>query len=210
MSTLIAIPSMDEVPAVFAQALSMLEKVDETAVAFQIGSLIYTSRNALAKKAIEMDADYVLWLDSDMVFEPSLLKDMRQTMQERDIDILCGAYFKRVAPYTPVLFDELKIDGNSCKYHSMVDMPPGDDLFKVDACGFGCVLMRADVIFSVMSEHAQLFNPINGVGEDLSFCWRARECGFDIWCDPTIKLGHCGRAIITRDFFNAYRGAKNA
>ena len=209
MNTLIAIPSMDEVPAAFAQALAMLEKVGNTAVAFQIGSLVYTSRNKLAQTSIEMDADFVLWLDSDMVFEPNLLVHMMRTMEEHNIDILCGPYYKRVAPYKPVLYDTLRIEGNGCQYHGM-DEVPSEGLFKVDACGFGCVLMRAEVIISVLGKHAQTFNPINAVGEDLSFCWRARDCGYEIWCDPSIKLGHIGRTVITRDFFNAYRGAKNA
>lgn len=209
MNTLIAIPSMDEVPAAFAQALAMLEKVGNTAVAFQIGSLVYTSRNKLAQMSIEMDADFVLWLDSDMVFEPDLLVRMMRTMEERNIDILCGPYYKRVAPYKPVLYDTLRIEGNGCQYHGM-DEVPSEGLFKVDACGFGCVLMRSEVIISVLGKHAQTFNPINAVGEDLSFCWRARDCGYEIWCDPSIKLGHIGRTVITRDFFNAYRGAKNA
>jgi hypothetical protein len=30
------------------------------------------------------------------------------------------------------------------------------------------------------------------VGEDYLFCDRAREQGFEVWIDPTIKLGHMG------------------
>ena len=66
MRILIAIPSMDQVPAQFAASLAMLRKTEETAVAFEISSLIYTARNTLALKAIEHKADYILWLDSDM------------------------------------------------------------------------------------------------------------------------------------------------
>lgn len=198
---------MDEVPVNFAQALAMLQKVDNTAIAFQAGSLVYTSRNELAKHAIQMEADYVLWLDSDMVFEPSLLKDMLSTMKENDINFLTGAYFKRVEPYTPVLYDKLRLEGNFCNYHSLEEIPEG--LFEVEGCGFGCVLMSLDVILSVLGKFAQAFQPINGMGEDLSFCYRARECGFAIWCDPSIKLGHVAKTIVTKQFFETYRGAKN-
>lgn len=209
MNILIAIPSMDEVPVAFAQALSMLEKVGNTAIAFQSGSLVYNSRNDLARRAITMDADYVLWLDSDMVFEASLLKDMMATMNERNIDFLTGAYFKRVEPYSPVLYDKLRLEGNFCNYHNL-DEIPSEELFTVEGCGFGCVLMRSEVIFSVLGKHARTFQPINGMGEDLSFCWRARDCGYEIWCDPSIKLGHVGRTVVTRQFFETYRGVKNA
>jgi len=30
------------------------------------------------------------------------------------------------------------------------------------------------------------------IGEDYLFCDRAREQGFEVWIDPTIKLGHMG------------------
>ena len=207
MNILVAVPSMDEVPVNFAQALAMLQKVDNTAIAFQTGSLVYTSRNELAKTAIKMEADYVLWLDSDMVFEPTLLKDMLNTMKENDIDFLTGAYFKRVEPYSPVLYDKLRVEGNFCDFHALEDVP--NELFTVEGCGFGCVLMSLDVIISVLGKFAQSFQPLNGMGEDLSFCYRARECGYEIWCDPGIRLGHVAKTIVTREFFEAFRGSKN-
>jgi hypothetical protein len=27
-------------------------------------------------------------------------------------------------------------------------------------------------------------------GEDVSFCLDAKEAGFEIWCDPKIRVGH--------------------
>ena len=104
---LIAIPCMDQVPAPFAQSLAMIRKPDndQVACAFQMGSLIYTSRNNLALQAMQLEMDYVLWLDSDMVFPQNLLVDMKQTMDEKGLDFLSGLYFRRVPPFTPVLFD---------------------------------------------------------------------------------------------------------
>ena len=64
MKTLVAVPCMDQVPAQFAQSLALLQKVDECAIAFQMGSLIYNSRNNLATMAIQKGVDQILWLDS--------------------------------------------------------------------------------------------------------------------------------------------------
>ena len=107
MKILIAVPCMDQVPAQFAQALATLNKVDgECLVAFQIGSLIYHSRDALARKAIECEADYILWLDSDMVFPPDTLAKLLEDRESGDI--ITGLYFRRVHPFSPVLFDKLE------------------------------------------------------------------------------------------------------
>ena len=131
MNILIAVPSMDTVPAVFAQALSMLHKVGNCAIAFQVGSLIYTSRNALATRAIEMGADYVLWLDSDMFFEPDTLERMLKRMQEKDIDFLTGVYYRRGEPYTPVLNDVLKMNSDEIPiWHDMTELPE-EELFEL-------------------------------------------------------------------------------
>lgn len=207
MKTLIAVPCMDSVPSQFAQSLAMLQKVDECAIAFQIGSLIYTSRNELAKKSVEMGADYVFWLDSDMVFTPDVLKRMFKTLKDNDLDILTGLYFRRVHPYSPVLFDQLEIDSeNACHWTNFESIP--DELFEVGGCGFGCVLMKTEVFFSVMATFNNMFSPLGNVGEDLSFCWRARQCGYKVYCDPSIALGHIGHTQVTREFYEVYKGTK--
>lgn len=205
MNILIAVPSMDSVPAVFAQSLSMLQKVGNCAVAFQVGSLIYNSRNDLAQKALKMHADYVLWLDSDMMFEPNLLVKMMNTLKENNLDILSGVYYRRVKPFSPVLFSKLSIDEDTyfCE-HENLNAYPEDKLFEVEGIGFGCVLMSTDVLLEVGIKYKDWFSPIGKVGEDLSFCWRARQMGYKIFVDPKIQLGHCSHNIITKSFYDAY------
>ena len=205
---LIAIPCMDQVPAPFAQSLAMIRKPDndQVACAFQMGSLIYTSRNNLALQAMQLEMDYVLWLDSDMVFPQNLLVDMKQTMDEKGLDFLSGLYFRRVPPFTPVLFDQLDFDDEGvCQWNEFTDIP--DDLFQVGGCGFGAVLIKTDVLFEVQCKYETMFTPLGNTGEDLSFCWRARQCGYDIWVDPKQELGHVGYSVINRKFYESYSSA---
>lgn len=204
MNILIAVPSMDSVPAVFAQSLSMLQKVGDCAVAFQIGSLVYDSRNNLAKHALSMKADYILWLDSDMMFEPDILEKMMAKMQEKNLDILSGIYYRRRHPFSPVLLKKLSVDENNFATYENYNSYPEDDIFEVEGIGFGCVLMSSDVLFDVAAQFKDWFSPLGRVGEDLSFCWRARQCGYKIFADPEIQLGHCGSQIITKGFYEAF------
>ena len=202
MNTMIAVPCMDQVPAPFCQSLAQLRKVGDCVLAMKSGSLIYTSRNDLATQAIQMDADYVFWLDSDMVFKPDTLVRMMDTIRNEDIDILTGLYFRRVPPYTPVLFDKLDIRGNICSWSEFHEIPGG--LFEVGGCGFGCVLMKTDVFFDVQSKHGNMFAPIANNGEDIAFCWRARDCGFKIFCDPSVICGHVGYSVVDDQFFRVF------
>lgn len=201
MKVLIAVPCMDQVPAQFAQCLATLGKVDKTIVAFQIGSLVYTSRNDLVQIAIKRGCDYIFWLDSDMMFPPDALVRMFKSLEHGDI--VSGLYFRRVAPFTPVIYDKLDIDETGCHYTEPKEIPDG--IFEVEGCGFGCVLMPTDIMLDVMEKYGSPFTPINGIGEDLSFCWRARQLGFKIVCDPDIPLGHVGHHVITRELYEAVK-----
>lgn len=203
MKVFVAIPSLDTVPALFCQSLALLQRAGDTIVGFQVGSLVYNARNELARQAIKSEADWVLWLDSDMVFEPDLLKKMLKVCEENDIDFLTGLCFRRKPPYTPCLFDRLDKMEHGASYTTIMSVPEGR--FKVGGCGFAGVLMSTDVLLSVAARFGgRMFDPLEGFGEDVSFCWRARQCGYEIWCDSDIELGHIGSMIVTREFFEAY------
>ena len=206
MKTLIAVPCMDQVPALFAQSLASLNRVDECAVAFEIGSLVYTSRNNLAKKAIEYGADFIFWLDSDMVFNPDLLELLHKELKEKDLNFLSGLYYRRVEPYTPVAFETLTMEEDGCKWTEFEETPT--ETFEVAGVGFGCVLMKTEMFIDIFVKFGAFFDPLKGVGEDLSFCWRARECGYKLYCNPTIPLGHVGNNIITKNYYDSYKAVR--
>ena len=208
--TLIAVPCMDQVSARFAQSLSTLKKVGQCTVSFLIGSLIYDSRNRLAGMAVEMDADYILWLDSDMVFPPDTLERMMKVLDEHpEIDVLTGLYFRRGAPFTPVLFSKLEVnDEGVLEFDDVPELP--NELFEVAGCGFGIVLMRTEMLLDIAAKEGggMWFSPIANAGEDCAFCIRARENGYKIYCDPSIEAGHMGYAPITRAFYEATKEQK--
>lgn len=203
MKVLIAVPCMDQVPAPFCQSLAQLKKVGECVLAMKSGSLIYTSRNSLATMAIQMDADYVFWLDSDMVFQPDTLVRMMDTVQKHNIDMLTGLYFRRVPPYSPVLFDKLEMRTKTVLDWSEFKTIP-EDLFEVGGCGFGCVLVNTEVLISVQGKHGNMFAPMGNNGEDIAFCIRAKDCGYKIICDPSIICGHVGYSVVDDQFFKAF------
>ncbi len=208
MKVFIAVPSMDTLPALFCQSLALLQRAGDTQIGFEVGSLVYNARNNLARQAIKSEADWVLWLDSDMVFGPDLLQRMLKVCTENDIDFLTALCFRRKPPFTPCLFDRLDKVGRGASYTAIMSVPDGR--FKVGGCGFAGVLMSTDVLMSVASKFdGRMFDPLEGFGEDVSFCWRARQCGYDIWCDSEIEMGHVGNCIVTRAYFEAYEGNKD-
>jgi glycosyltransferase involved in cell wall biosynthesis len=58
-------------------------------------SVITMSRNYIVKRALAMNADYILWIDSDMGFPP----DTALRLLAHDKDIVGATYNQRVKPY---------------------------------------------------------------------------------------------------------------
>ena len=205
---LIAVPCMDQVPAQFAHSLATLTSygIPDTHISvwFNLGSLVYTSRNEIAKKALLDEADLVMWFDSDMVFNPDTMINMLKLIDEGH-DMVTGIYYRRTHPFSPTVFRTMEID--EAKQEAVFDefetMP--DEPFEVAACGFGCVLMRTEMFVAVFGKFGNMFSPIGNVGEDIAFCWRARQCGYKIIADPSISLGHVGHTIVTKQFYENYK-----
>ena len=73
---------MDNVAAPFAHSLATMEKAGECVISMNISSLIYDARNQLAAQALKAQADYILWLDSDMIVQPDVIPRMLKHMEE--------------------------------------------------------------------------------------------------------------------------------
>ena len=196
MKTLIAIPCMDTVPVQFMQSLLYLEKIGDVRTAIESGSLIYDSRNLLLETAIHGEFDRILWFDSDMEFQPDTMQRLCNDIDDSGCDIVSGLYIKRKPPFDPVIFSEccLRQEGEwKMPSHKCYKDYPRDQLFEVEAFGFGCVMMTMDAVKKITDAFGtRLFMPLPGFGEDLSFCMRARNVGIKLWCDSRIVLGHIG------------------
>lgn len=189
---LVAVPTLNKVDVKFVASWANIvfchgiEDV-ECHPQFLVDSMTYTARINLADIAVNGDFDYVFWMDSDMVIPHDALKKML----EADKEMVTGLYFQRRGNHAPVIYTRF------CEPYKNY---PENELFLVLACGFGCVLMKTDVIRRVAETHNGLtFQPLNEVGEDLSFCKRWKDCGGEIWCDPTIKCGHIGECVFTEE-----------
>ena len=211
MKTLIAIPCMDTVPVAFVASLDALIPSGQCQKYYESGSLVYDSRNRLAQKAVAEGYDRVLWLDSDMVFEPDLLLALERTMKEENADLVTGLYFTRKYPnYRPVIYSHVhyklnpqegRVTPEAVTYFDY----PKDKPFKVSGCGMGVCLTKTAMLEDILKKKGLPFTPMPGFGEDLSFCRRAEDLGYTMVCDPRIKAGHVGQLVVTEEIYEGVR-----
>lgn len=209
MKTLIAVPCMDTVHAKFAEALLNMNKPEGTSVCFNTGSLVYDSRNLLSITAIEQNFDAVLWLDSDIIMPQDTLVRLSQYIQS-GADMATGLYFKRTFPPLPVIYDKITppADDGSGKLvkqiHDYLDYPENAS-FPVAGCGFGCVMTSVPMLRTLWDAYGPPFNPFPWAGEDISFCYRATQHGYNILCDSSLTCSHIGSMLYTQDLYRKTR-----
>lgn len=195
MKTLIAVPCMDMMHTQFVRSLLGMGISGECEINFCTSSLIYDSRNTLAQKALNDDFDRVLWLDSDMTFSPDMFAKLSADIDD-GCEMVCGLYMTRKEKIKPCIYSEIG-PGNA---KTMFDYPK-DSLFEIAGCGFGAVMMTTKLIDEVGEKFGYPFSPVQGMGEDITFCYYVKMLGKKIYCDSRIKLGHIGFKEITEETY---------
>lgn len=189
---MIAIPTLDYIHSRFARCLIDLAKYLSSVgvdydVCFEGCTLVYISRDNLAKKAIEGGYERVLWLDADMIFDFNVYHQLASTRK----DFVTGQYRGRHGKNKPCLFDKLIPSIRSTEF--------GEGVYRIEGCGFGCVLINTDILKHIMEEFGTCFTPTQEFGEDTMFCKRALDMGYEIWATDRVKAGHIAQTIIYPD-----------
>ena len=192
---IILIPAMDMMPVLTCQSLIGLEKPETAKAVFTIGTLVYDARNSLADVAMEAGADLALWVDSDMAFEPDLYRKLKAAMDESGADMVSAMCWRRKPPIELVQFEVLQRDEEKNAWNVRALSKPPEGIQEIDACGFGGVLMKVDLLRDMKQVFGQPFQPTDGLGEDLAFCVRAKMLGAKIVCDGRALMGHIGTAV---------------
>jgi hypothetical protein len=141
--------------------------------------------------------DFILWIDADHVFNPRHFEQLRFSLLEKNLDIVSAKYFKRDKRFREIVAYNIEDD----EYLSIEDRQEG--VQKVDAVGFGFVLMRPkvleDMYYKIGPRLFEFQYPIDGsidyLSEDFDFCNKAKQCGYDVYIDHECVIGHEGGIV---------------
>ena len=203
MKLLIAIPTYDYMHFRFVECLTrLIRRLDADGVDYRViyqgGTLVYVGRDKLAREAITGGYTHVLWLDSDMIFTEDILDDLMFSGKS----FVSGIYHGRRAPHISCIFREISpeiIRWEWCSYPK--------NTFQIKGCGFGCVLIETQIIKDVFNKHNTAFFPMMEMGEDLAFCQRVNDLGYEIWAEPCIHLGHIGHIDVYPEYQGIYENS---
>lgn len=213
---MVAVPSREYIDVDSARCIYKLEKDAmlnpdvEVNVEIVPGTVIHDVRFSMAQMAIENKYDYILWIDSDMVFSSSVLYDLL----EADKDIVSAVCFMRRAPYEPCIYKKLRMGATleEDEIEKYLDYPD-NAVFEVEACGMAMCLMKVVVLEDILGKTGQPFFPVRSdhrtFSEDLSFCYNARKYGYKIWATSKPMIGHIGKLVVDVESYQQIKRYRN-
>lgn len=198
MKILIGIPCVDDIPFLNVASLTnfVINTKHDVIPFFCNGSLVYDSRNCIVNQALDNNADYVMFIDDDIVFK----YDDIDKLIAHSKDIVSGLYFgRREGRNEPIAYKRV-YPYNIFRKRAKTDIIDDVDTFQeVQGVGMGFCLIKTDVFRKILKHYPTPFEPMKCMGEDLSFCYRARRLGYKVYVDPSILLGHCGMKVYGKD-----------
>jgi len=190
-SVSILVPVNDMVHSHFTYSLTNLMKLTtqmgvETHLFFDASTILINQREHLIEQALEVNTDYVLWLDSDMMFPPTTL--LRLLNHNEDL-VGCN-YMKRAYPFKTTAFIDTK------DWDSWIPIQYGD-LQEAEAVGLGCCLMKTSVFKKLKKpyfEYTYQEKTQDWGGEDFTLFKKLKKEGFDLKIDMNLsnEIYHIG------------------
>lgn len=173
----------------FFDSLMHVRGVTHENVIYFRGANIAENRNGIAVKAMEFGFHAVWYVDDDQVFAPNTL----ERLISHDKDIVSGLYVARQIPFVPHVYHQRE-DG-----HITPRLLQNGDRSMISAMvtGAGCLLVKCNV-FKKMEKPWWRLGEADQVNwhDDAGFCKRARDVGFEVWCDQGCPVGHMLTGVV--------------
>lgn len=206
----IAIPLVDDkVHTVFLDTFVAMKKPDFVYLRPQFHSMdIALIRNQLIRQALDSKCTHILMLDSDQAYHDP---DMIFKLLKHDLPVVSCIVHRRYPP-----FDMITLRGEPGKYL----MVPDEEIIKarenyphlieIDATGCGCLLYKAEVFENIPQPWFEFTKTEDGdvVGEDIGFCNKLKQAGYNIHCDTSIKIGHMSNLEVSWGTYQLYSHLK--
>ena len=176
-----------------------------------VGNILTFQRNQCIN---EMEGDWILFIDSDMVWQPEATRVLVETRAKFNLDMVGGLCFQRGDPYQPTMYKMAADDNHG---YTFLERWPADAAVEVDATGMAFCLIHKRVFDRILMKAnagpfedfkdrkglrpAPFFRWEEEYGEDFLFCREAKASGSKIFVDTSVKIGHVGEQIITEGTF---------
>ncbi len=200
MKLFIGIPSGGAPAKPFLESLGTLEfpqSISSVDRAVITGNFVPAQRELIVRRALDRGADRLLMVDDDMVLPPGALTELSSVLDADPTCALAGSLYYSRDGFRPMAVDRWDANDTTTANVPAFDREP----VVVDGIGFGCVLVRLDVIHAMKPPYfaAHIFLEPNAsrvrvCNEDYLFCARLRSMNYRVVLHAGVRCGHYDRA----------------
>lgn len=203
MQVLIGVPcGSGQMPIAMVQSLLQLRKPCPAGFLSIERQRTDKARNALVSECLDKDFTHLLFLDDDNPVPPETLELMLQDDKDVVIAPILGRNPDGKGNLTLCAFykEDCVFQGEKLRlYNNIMGFRDEGPLHKIDAGGTGCMLIKRKVLETLAEKYGKevfAFTDITVGGqrrtmsEDVEFCERAVDAGFEIWLDDRIRPIH--------------------
>lgn len=188
---LIAIPTYENISPETFKSVYDLDKGDNLVFfEFVKGYDCARARNNIIGKARQLDVDYVLMVDSDVILDRETLVKLL----ESPYDVTFGCTPRKNTKCHEVELFKPK-EGDFTDRYTFDELDDQELFFPVKGGGMGCVLIKMDIIRKLPFPWFQFISYKNGsvLSEDLYFCHIVPQVGGTVGCRKDVRNGHLAR-----------------
>lgn len=183
------------------------------------GLYVGDNRHAIVERFLTMGVDWLLQVDTDIEFRPELLEQMLRLA--RDGRKVIAANVPLGTSYPTVAFNLADGEEGVCPmWECLPAMPVDRDVIECDAVATAVIMIHRDVFEGIAARDGQcwfhhLYLPVSAagtaprdflfrsIGEDVSFCVRAKRAGFGVYAARVPGLRHHKSTPYSEDFARA-------
>jgi len=188
----VLIPCRDTLHSAHALCLAEMIKLNtmndiDTHVFMDASTILLTQRERLATEAVNLGAEYLLWLDSDITFPATTA--MR--LMAHDEPVVACNYIRRQLPAKGVAYEVIGDWNNPLPFDIY------NHLVEVQGVGMGCMLMRTEIFSKIPKPWFEFgWSPDSNdhLGEDMILCQKMAAAGYSVKIDSQLsqELRHLG------------------
>jgi hypothetical protein len=182
----VLVPCRDMLHAGFSKCLVELVKLNtmnglDTHVVYDASTVLLTQRARLAAEAQAIGAEYMLWLDSDMIFPATTALRL---LAHNEPVVACN-YIRRQLPAKGVAYETIG------DWENPLPFEPQDDLVPVEGIGMGCMLVKTSILQEIPKPWFEFHwteESNDHLGEDMDFCMKMADAGYTVKIDTNLSM----------------------
>jgi len=157
-------------------------------------------------------ADWLLWIDSDMAWDPRAVDELLKVADKDTVPIVGGLCFGAVEDELFPTIYQFMTDKDGAITTLRVNEYEEDALVRCAATGAAFLLIHRTALETIRD--SDFSNPTfpwfqeaelagKPAGEDVTFCMRAARCGIPVHVYTGVKVGHHKSRLLTEEMFQS-------